>query len=625
MFSFPLLPMPLLYLLVATASLNSAHAEAKGPNIIFITSEDNDWHWLGCYGNKQAKTPNLDALSRRSVLFTHAYSNAPVCAVARSTILNGMYAVSQGTQHMRSRHPIPDFKPYTHYLRQLGYYCTNRAKTDYNFEGNDKSLWDECSGKAHYRNRPQGSPFFAVFNSTTTHESALFEEKIRDRRKKGIIPRSPRIDPSDISLRPYLPDLPEIRTDVAIYHDTMTAYDREVGKILAQLKEDGLAEDTIIFYYSDHGGITPRGKRYLKDSGVRVPMIVHVPEKWKHLSDWAPGQRVNETVSFVDLAPTLLSVVGAKAPANMQGRAFLGKHRRSPGKDDVVFLFADRFDEFYGMRRGLTDGRWKYIRRFTSHLAAAPYSNYQFRQAGWRAWRQKWQDGKLQGRQKGIWEMGQAVEELYDTQSDPWEVSNLASDPGQRGRLEGFRGRLMAEMVRTRDCGIIPEPMFHELAPDRPVADYYAARKPDHLRLVKLAFMATERNPKHLPVLSKLLQSEDPLTRYWAVQGCLILGEASQAAGQAVEALLQDNHSAIRVAAAQTLAAWGLQERAVTALLREVDPEANQYVQQNTIHALTLLGAESRVPDSWIKAILNNENAGKYVKWFAESLAQKRK
>lgn len=599
-------------------------AEAKGPNIIFITSEDNDWHWLGCYGNQQAKTPNLDALAKRSVLFTHAYSNAPVCAVARSTIINGMYAVSQGTQHMRSRHPIPDFKPYTHYLRRLGYYCTNRAKTDYNFEGNDKSHWDECSGKAHYRNRPKGAPFFAVFNSTTTHESALFEEKIRERRKKGIIPRSPRIDPSDVTLRPYLPDLPEIRSDVAIYHDTMTAYDREVGKILAQLKDDGLAEDTIIFYYSDHGGITPRGKRYLKDSGVRVPMIVHVPDKWKHLTDWAPGQRVNETVSFVDLAPTVLSLVRAKTPANMQGRAFLGSQRRSPGQDDVVFLFADRFDEFYGMRRGLTDGRWKYIRRFTPHLAAAPYSQYQFRQAGWRAWRREWQQGTLQGRQKSIWQKGQPVEELYDTQSDPWEVSNLASEPTHRERLETLRSRLMSEMVKNRDCGIIPEPMFHALTPDQPVAEYYAAHELDHARLVKLAFMATERNPEHLPALLKQLQSEDPLTRYWAVQGCLILGESSRSAGPAVEVLLKDPYSAIRVAASQTLAAWGDRERAVTALLRELDPKANEYEQQNAINALLHLDAMHRVPQSWIKSIQRDNHAGKYVKWLAESLAQER-
>lgn len=614
-------------LLIVLLLASAAHLPAAGqkPNIIFITSEDNDYHWLGCYGNKKAQTPRLDALAEKSILFTHAYSNAPVCAVARSTIINGAYAVTQGTQHMRSRHQIPDIKSYTHFLQKQGYFCTNRSKTDFNFAGKDQSLWDECSRKAHYKHRPKGSPFFAVFNSTTPHESSLFVEKITDRRKRGVIPKQPRTDPSKVELRPYLPDLPEIRSDIAIYHDTMTAFDTEVGNILDQLEKDDLAEDSIIFYYSDHGGVTPRGKRYLKDSGVRVPMIVHIPKKWQHLSPFKPGQKVNELVSFVDLAPTLLSLANFETPGSMQGRAFLGQLRIVPPEDDFVFLYADRFDEFYGMRRGITDGRWKYIRRFTPHLAAAPYSTYQFRQAGWRAWQQAWKDGTLKGRHRSIWEGNQPVEELYDTQADQWEVQNLANVPEHAKRLSSMRNRLRQKMIDVLDTGIIPEPMFHELAPRGPIANYSRAHAAELPAIIDLAFAASARNPENLALFIENLKSKNPLLRYWATQGCLILGKKAATAKSEIIPLLKDQHSAIRVAAAQSIANYGAKELAVTTLLAELDPNTNEYAQQNAMNALTHLEATNGVPDSWVKASLSNKNAGKYVKRFAESLAEKRK
>ncbi len=351
----------ILVLLVVTLS-GLARASDR-PNILWIVSEDNAWNTLGCYGNMDALTPRLDALAEESVRFTHAYSNAPVCAVARSTILNGAYAVTQGTQHMRSRHPIPDiYKPYVSYFRELGYYCTNNSKTDYNFKGDDKKLWDASSGKATYKNRPDGKPFLAVFNIEESHESSLFPNVIAKNRKNGIIPETPRMARSEIVLPSYLPDLPEIRNDIAVYQDVITAMDRQVGKVLDELEKAGLADDTIVFYYGDHGGSIPRGKRYLEDTGVRVPLLIRIPEKWRNLSPFPPGSTADEVVSFVDFAPTLLSLAGLETPPQMQGRAFLGTKRVVPSKDHIACLYADRFDEIYGMRRGITDGRWKYIR-----------------------------------------------------------------------------------------------------------------------------------------------------------------------------------------------------------------------------------------------------------------------
>ncbi|MGE9269827.1 MAG: sulfatase family protein, partial [Verrucomicrobiales bacterium] len=462
-------------------------------------SEDNSADWIGCYGNKEAKTPNIDRLAASGALFEHAYSNAPVCAVARSTILNGAYAITQGTQHMRSRHPIPPrYQPYVYYLKKAGYYCSNNSKTDYNFEGNDKAIWDACSKSAHYKNRPDGAPFFAIFNLTVSHESNLFPDKIKFNRKKGRIPKSPRISPDKVTVPPHLPDLPEIRSDIAIYHDTITALDYQVGEILSELKKSGLSDDTIVFYYSDHGGITPRGKRYLKDTGVRVPMIVHVPKKWQSLTPFKAGQRVDEPVSFVDLAPTLLSLVGLETPEQMQGRAFLGSKRSEPAENEAELLYADRFDEIYGLRRGITDGRWKYIRRFTPNLAAAPYSYYQFGQQGWKAWRKAWQDGKLEGQLKQIWEPDQVVEELYDTDADPWEIKNLANDPAHRAKLAEMHGRLKSAMTAARDSGMIPEPMFAELSPDQPIADYMRSRNNSLPDLVDVAFTASANKPENL-------------------------------------------------------------------------------------------------------------------------------
>lgn len=615
---------PILATLILLAGLIPVLRAADRPNILWITSEDNSWNWLGCYGNPEAVTPRLDALARESVLFSHAYSNAPVCAVARSTILNGAYAVTQGTQHMRSRHPIPAiYKPYVSYLRGQGYYCTNRSKTDYNFEGRDDVLWDECASDAHYKNRPDGKPFFAVVNLTVSHESSLFPGVIARNRKNGTIPRSPRMDPAKVNLPAYLPDLPEIRSDIAIYHDTITALDTQVGKLLDELQEAGLADDTIIFYYSDHGGIIPRGKRYLEDTGVRVPMIVHVPEKWRALSPFEPGKTVDEIVSFVDLAPTLLSLVGIEKPAQMQGRAFLGTKRVAPPQDPVAFLFADRFDEIYGMRRGITDARWKYIRSFAPQLPAAPYSYYQFGQAGWTAWQQAWKDGKLAAPHRAIWETPQPVECLFDLSADPLELKNLAGDPAHATRLAGMRERLKSEMIDVLDTGIIPEPMFSELAPGKPVASWLAKRKSEVPALVSLAFTASAPQESDVASFIAAFSSEDPVTRYWAAQGCLNLGKAATPAIEGLLKLLGDPSASVSAAAGEALYFLGKKEEGKAALLARLEQENDGHAELNLIGVITRIQALDDIPDAWVMQVLKSKRS-EYVMRLARRLRDER-
>jgi arylsulfatase A-like enzyme len=577
------------------------------PNILWITSEDNSSHWIGCYGNKQARTPRIDALAEEGVLFEHAYSNAPVCAVARATILIGAYSPTMGTQHMRSRHAIPEtFRPNVEYLRAAGYHCTNNAKTDYNFKGNDNSYWDASSGKAHYKDRPEGSPFFAIFNIHDSHESSLFENK----------PAEPkRLKPEEIDLPPYLPDLPEIRKDMARYHDRITDMDTQVGKILDDLEKAGLAENTIVFYYADHGGVLPRGKRYLEETGVKVPMIVRIPEKFSHLAPFKPGDRVTEPVSFVDLSATILSLAGLDRPAQMQGRAFLGSKRVEPAADEMEFLYADRFDELYGMRRGLTDGKWKYIRNFNPHLPQAPYSFYQFGQPGWVAYQKAWEEGKLTGIHKALWEAPVTSEQLYDLSADPWEINNLASDPAHSTKLNELRGRLKATMKEAMDTGLVPEPIFTEVAKGETIADYVRSQAFDIDEVLALAFAATTTNGPDRWNLIGAMNSGDPVKRYWGVMGMMLLGEQDQIAESFIP-LLKDPVPIIRTTAAEALFRGGKKDIAAEALVADLASDMGAPSLLNLLNTLRRLDLLEGLPEGWAKGRNMGQGGEDYIERF---------
>ena len=578
------------------------------PNILWITSEDNSSHWIGCYGNKQSQTPNIDALAKEGILFENAFSNAPVCAVARATILMGAYSPTMGTQHMRSRHPIPEiYKPGVAYLRAAGYHCTNPGKTDYNIKGNDKSHWD----KGDYRKRPEGKPFYAVFNITSSHESSLFDDK----------PAEPkRLKPEEIDLSPYLPDLPEIRKDMARYHDRITEMDAQVGKILDDLDQAGLADSTIVFYYSDHGGVLPRGKRYLEQTGVKVPMVVRVPEKFRHLVPFKSGERVAEPVSFVDLAPTLLSLTGIDIPDQMQGRPFLGPKRVEPAADEMEFLYADRFDELYGMRRGLTDGKWKYIRNFNPHLPQAPYSFYQSGQPGWRAYQKAWEDDFLCGCQKSLWEPPTESEQLYDLSVDPWETKNLASDPGQVERLASLRERLKATMREARDTGLVPEPMFGALADAAGIAGYVQGGKSDLGGVLDIAFKASAMDTENIPALIKGASSDDPVKRYWGILGLLVLGEKSAHMARDLAFLLKDEHPVIRTTAGEAMIRWDKAAIGSASLLHDVSGDMEAYSLLHLLNALRRNDLLDQLPEGWQKGKSLSLDGQDYIKRFSGRL-----
>jgi arylsulfatase A-like enzyme len=333
-------------LLSGTLAVTAA-APAERPNILWITVEDMSPN-LGCYGDRYATTPNLDRFAGEAVRYTRAFATAPVCSPSRSCLITGLYATSLGTQRLRSNFPIPDaIKGFPAYLRAAGYYTSNNVKTDYNTADEPRLIresWDECSGKANWRGRKPGQPFFSVINLMTTHQSRTsvwsfeeFERQVGSRLDPGL-----RHDPERAPLPPYYPETDLARRTLARYYDCITVMDQEVGQILADLAADGLAGNTIVFYYSDHGMGMPRGKRVLQDSGMQVPLMVRFPEKWRHFAPGGPDEALDRLVSFVDFPPTVLSLAGVDIPDHMQGTAFLGA-KAGPARQ-FVYGARDRVD-----------------------------------------------------------------------------------------------------------------------------------------------------------------------------------------------------------------------------------------------------------------------------------------
>ncbi|MDR1964923.1 MAG: sulfatase, partial [Planctomycetaceae bacterium] len=337
------------------------------PNILWLTCEDTGRH-LGCYEFPTAVTPTLDHLAKRGMCYRFAWSNYPVCAPARTTIITGCYPASLGAEQMRSGVPLPDqIKMFPDYLRQNGYYCTNNAKEDYNvFAKDNKNCWDVSNNKAHWKNRTPNAPFFAVFNFTVTHESQI--------RNKHELQR----DPGKVPIPKYHPNVPEIRRDWAQYHDRIAQMDTLCAAKLDELDKAGLAESTIIFFFGDHGSGMPRNKRTPLDCGLGVPFIVYFPPKWKHLAppDYQNGTKSERLISFVDLAPTVLSLAGIEPPKNMQGIAFAGKFIGKPR--EFVFGFRGRMDERGDLVRSVSDGRYVYVRNYHPEIIYGAKNNYMF-------------------------------------------------------------------------------------------------------------------------------------------------------------------------------------------------------------------------------------------------------
>jgi len=495
---------------------------------------------------------------------------------------------------MRSRYRIPSFiKPYPEYLRQAGYYCTNRSKTDYNIQGDDKKCWDECSGQASYRNRRSDQPFFCIFNLTTTHESSIHKKQATTRH-----------DPTGVSLPPYHPDTPEIRHDWAQYYDKIEAMDEQVGKLLDDLAQDGLAEDTIVFYYADHGGVLCRSKRFLYDTGTRVPLIIRFPKKFQHLAPGNPGSRSDRIVSFVDLAPTLLSLADIKIPDYMQGESFLGPQQKKPR--EYAYLYRGRMDERYDMMRAVRDKKYKYIRNYLPHRIYGQHLEYLWKAASTRSWEKQFKQGLCNKAQSIFWQT-KPPEELYEIAADPWEVNNLADDPRYQDVLERMRQATMKWVRQIRDPGFIPEGDMIERSAGTTSFDLVREKSFPLDRIIETAEMATASDVQKLPELIRRLEDQDSAVRFWAATGCVILGKKAGAAEAVLMKTLADNSADVRIAAAEALCLLGKEQVALPTLITELEND-NSKIALNAINTLDVLGEKARAALGALESVNQQSN-----------------
>jgi len=550
------------------------------PNILWITSEDNS-ALLGCYGDEFATTPNLDKLASEGFLYTHAYANAPVCAPARNTIISGIYANSGGHSNMRSHYPRGQHVEFlAEAMRRLGYYATNSVKTDYNTNV-DKEIWDECSSEAHYKNAPQGKPWFAIFNTTISHESKIHQQ----------LPLSElNHDPKKVPIAPYHPRTADMEHDWAQYYDRVQQMDDFVGQRLEELEASGMADNTIVIYYADHGGVLARSKRYLYETGTHVPFIVRIPEKYKKF--WPaekPNSKVDRLISFVDLYPTMLNLVGSKIPEQLQGKIFLGEKL---GPDpQYAYMFRDRMDEWYDMSRAVRSKKYRYIHNYMPHRIYGLPIEYLFRAKSLQSWKAAYENGECNEIQSVYWST-KPVEELYDTENDPWEVNNLAKDPKYSNILKEMRKANRDWILKIKDTGFMPEDERSVRAKDRPIFDYFQSNEVNMKEIVAAAELASFGKVENKQRMAGFLTSSESAVRYWGATGLLLLGENSASTIPILKKAIHDPSVSVAVVAAEALYKLGEKQEAYKGFKRALKTD-REFAQTQAMNAIYLVDDES--------------------------------
>lgn len=429
----------------------------KKYNILWLVLEDQSAQFFPMYGDSTVELPAIERLAAESIIFDNAFANVPVCSPARSTIILGMYPIKTGSHNMRTynaynenNQPSINLKSYTpvvpkdavefpKYLRRAGYYCTNNSKEDYNVKITD-GTWDESSRKGHWRNRRQGQPFFSIFNFNDCHESGIWKFG-----SDSLV-----VDPNEVFVPPYFPDDSVVRHDLAVNYSNLSRVDAQISQVIQELKEDGHYDDTFIFFYGDHGGPFPRHKRSLKETGLKVPFFVKLP---KDLG--GKMERSQDLVSFIDLAPTVLSIVGLKRPEHMQGKAFLGQDVDEAV--DFVFASSDRFDAIYDRSRAVRSERFKYIRNYRTDLPYALPVAYRQQVPMMMRWLELSENGDLEGHAKLWMRSNRDEEEFYDLASDPFELNNLINNEFYASEVARHKKALNKWMMENDDQGAYDE------------------------------------------------------------------------------------------------------------------------------------------------------------------------
>ena len=447
---------PILYLFLFI-SCNQEEKETISPNIIWLVAEDQSPEFFPMYGDLTTKLPYLSNLAKDGVVYNNAYSPVPVCAPARSAIISGLYPTSLGTHNMRTYNAynrenqpamgIPSYSPifqsgikmFPRYLREKGYYTTNNSKEDYNFKKTE-GVWDESSSKAHWKNRKSNQPFFSVFNFGITHESQIWRQT-----NQPLL-----VKPEMLTVPPIFPDTPEVRKDLAVNYSNLIRLDSQIGKVIEQLKSEGLYENSIIFFYGDHGGPFPRYKRALYETGIKVPLIVKFEGKK------IAGSINDDFISFIDFAPSVLSLANIKPPNIMQGKAQFGSYK-SDKESEFIFASSDRFDEQVDRLRSVRFGKFKYIRNFNPEISNAIPVSYREQMPMMKHLNKLWENNELDDNVSAWFKTPKPIEELYNLENDPYELKNLSNENNLRDTLVFLRERLDRWIIETNDLGEFPE------------------------------------------------------------------------------------------------------------------------------------------------------------------------
>ena len=584
------------------------------PNILWIVTEDNSLHYMNLYTKGGAEMPNISSLASEGIVFNNAFSNAPVCSVARSTIITGVYSPRIGTQYHRrmSLVKLPDdVKPLPVYLKEAGYYTSNNSKEDYNFI-KDGEIWDESSGKASYKNRKKGQPFFHVQNFHNTHEGQLHfdHEHLENALKTNNL--------DSVKPFPYHPDTPTFRYTQSLYHNHHKDVDKEIGKFIKKLEDENLLDNTIIFYYADHGGVLPRSKGYIYESGLNVPLVVRVPEKFKKLSPFKAGSRTSTFVEFVDLVPTVLSLAGIEIPRSIDGKPFLGKKLKKTKleKQNTTFGYADRFDEKYDLVRSVRVGKYKYIRNYQPFNVDGLYNYYRYKMLAYKEWYKLFQDGKLNEVQ-GQFFKPRAPEALYNIDEDPHEIKNLAKDKNYIEILLDLRTKLNDHLVSINDLSFIPEPHLLENGLDDIVS--YSEKNKDLIsRLIKISDLSLNDYKQVSSKIQDALNDINPWVRYWGLIVSSSFGSKALENKEQINSIFEnDPENLVRMRAAEFMLLNNIEisDSKINSLLKKSNFEAETNLMLNTLANIKTsnpnykLNLNKRVfPENWLPP-LREENA----------------
>ena len=508
------------------------------PNILWITSEDNSIEWISCYGSKNAKTPNIDQLAKEGFRYLYCFDNGAVCAPTRSSWITGMHSISNGTQPMRSGFEIPaTISFYNELLQKAGYFTSNCSKTDYNLRGpkgrNPKEFWDYSGGDyaGTWKKRKEGQPFFTVYNIGDSHESRAFGDH-----------KDESIDPEKMILAPYHPDLPEMRNTYAKYASAISRMDSLVGQAIENLKQDGLYENTIIVYNSDHGGVLARSKRFLYSSGIHCPLIVRIPEKMKALypKGKTPGSTMDRIVSFIDMPKTWVSLTGAEMTDQFQGRIFLGPNTEP--ESQYHFSWRERADERFDNVRVMRDKQFAYHKNYAPFAPNGQYLAYMHNMKATGAWERHHLAGKTNAVTGRFFEP-RPSEEFYDNFKDFHNIDNQIDDPLHQTKIKELKKELRRQQLKYFDSGLMPEEMRNRIIKEKNTTVYAFVRDPKLYPLAQYldySDLALTRKKKNLKTFIKGLADEDPVKRYWSVIGLLLLEKQAKPAIPELKKVLGD-------------------------------------------------------------------------------------